>query len=209
MTFLVVFFMTGLNRIYAIPVQWSGNNNWYELVIRPSGAYVTWDEAKALAEGSAYLGLQGHLVTVTSAGENSFVMGIPGVTGATWLGGFQDPAGSEPSGGWQWITGETWNYTNWGPGEPNNAGNEDYLGLWTYSGTNVLWNDFPSTYGFIRYIVEYECKPVPEPAVILLLASGLLGLAVSKRYPVQGHKKRRTTFLPIQGLVEDLVAQYA
>ena len=49
-----------------------------------------------------------------------------------WLGGFQDltsPNYSEPSGGWTWVTGEPWSYTNWFPGEPNNTGGgEDYLG---------------------------------------------------------------------------------
>ena len=36
--------------------------------------------------------------------------------------GFQDlndPMYSEPGGGWKWITGEPWVYTNWLIGEPN------------------------------------------------------------------------------------------
>jgi hypothetical protein len=30
-------------------------------------------------------------------------------------------------GTWKWVTGETYSYTNWNSGEPNNAGNEDYV----------------------------------------------------------------------------------
>ena len=92
-TFAVVFFLTGIDRTYALPVQWSsasgGNDHWYEVVNHGSG--VSWDEAKALAESSTYLGLQGHLVTITSAAEDAFVLGFPVVGIQTWLGGFQDP----------------------------------------------------------------------------------------------------------------------
>jgi hypothetical protein len=30
-----------------------------------------------------------------------------------WIGGYQDSNASEPEGGWNWVTGEPWIYTNW------------------------------------------------------------------------------------------------
>ena len=183
-TFAVVFFLTGIDRTYALPVQWSsasgGNDHWYEVVNHGSG--VSWDEAKALAESSTYLGLQGHLVTITSAAEDAFVLGFPVVGIQTWLGGFQDPGASSPDAGWRWVTGEAWSYTNWGPGEPNDffgIGSEDKLGLFTYSSVNALWNDYLPNERNIQYVVEYE--RVPEPAVMFLLPLGLLGFAVLSR----------------------------
>jgi hypothetical protein len=33
----------------------------------------------------------------------------------------------EPDGGWQWVTGEAFSYTNWRLGEPNNNGDENRI----------------------------------------------------------------------------------
>ncbi len=38
-----------------------------------------------------------------------------------WYGGFQPPGVTPPNSGWEWVTGEPWDYTNWAPGEPNDA----------------------------------------------------------------------------------------
>ena len=35
------------------------------------------------------------------------------------MGLYQSPSGTEPSGGWRWITGEPLSYTKWNSGEPN------------------------------------------------------------------------------------------
>jgi fibronectin type 3 domain-containing protein len=52
------------------------------------------------------------------------------------------------------MSGETWSYTNWNSGEPNNSGNEDYLTIGTTGG----WNDWSST-GTAYYIVEWNTDP--------------------------------------------------
>jgi MYXO-CTERM domain-containing protein len=75
-----------------------------------------------------------------------------------------------------WVTGETWDYTNWSPGEPGDqgwqGGVESYLQYRDFSGG---WNDFTNdgnvTYSFV---VEY---PVPGPgaAAVLVVCLGLSG----------------------------------
>jgi hypothetical protein len=77
------------------------------------------------------------------------------------LGGYQDRMSaeySEPAGGWRWITGEPWNFTNWGSGEPNDAYNghgdpgEDYLSSWT-GVQGFRWGDGDN--------ICPECNPGP------------------------------------------------
>ena len=69
-----------------------------------------------------HMGLPGYLATLTDQAENDFVYSM-GNPQWHWVGGFQNlnsPTYSEPSGGWEWVTGEAWVYENWHPGEPNN-----------------------------------------------------------------------------------------
>lgn len=174
----IVFLFSGI--VHAIPTQWTssigGNDNWYEFI--DNSASLTWSQAKAAAESMTHRGAQGHLVTITSAQENAFVLGIQGVTGATWMGA----SDTATEGMWQWVTGETWSFTNWGWGEPNGGTRENYLGLWVYGGVNVLWNDFTHVGGpNPRFIVEWESSQVPEPTTILLFGTALIGLAGAKR----------------------------
>ncbi len=107
------------------------------------------------------MGLRGYLATVTSASENAFIQSQFGAnfagsfsTSPTWFGAFQ-PAGSvEPAGGFGWLTGEAFAYTNWGPGEPNNnlvAGNENVVEI----RNDGLWNDTSETRIGQGYLVEF------------------------------------------------------
>lgn len=139
-------------------LPYNGNGHYYEFI----STTVSWTAAKDAAAAKTYFGLQGYLVTVTSAGENAFIS--PKLNGGRgWLGG--SDAGEE--GYWKWMTGpeagtlfwigndagSPYNnaYTNWNYGEPNDAsGGEDYAEF-TPTGE---WNDMPtsSTRG---YVVEY------------------------------------------------------
>ncbi|MBU3683783.1 MAG: hypothetical protein FGM39_07215 [Phycisphaerales bacterium] len=120
------------------PVQWrvsdGGNGHWYQL----SPALRTWPAARAFAED-----LGGHLVTVNSADEDGFVVGLttvppPGSGRNCWLGGFQQEGACEPACGWTWVTGEEFSFTNWLPNEPNNiSGDDKYLNIWITG----QWND--------------------------------------------------------------------
>ncbi|MFX0013826.1 MAG: lectin-like protein [Promethearchaeota archaeon] len=106
----------------------------------------TWEEAKADCEARG-----GHLVTITSAGENTFVHNLAGPR-YIWLG-FSDAL---EEGNWdQWITGESCvrgiDYTNWNTGEPNNYGGyEDY----GHMRTDGKWNDIYNMR--MAYVCEWE-----------------------------------------------------
>jgi hypothetical protein len=154
-------------KVYTGSQEWpksaGGNGHYYEAVLVPGG--ITWDDANAAAEAKG-----GHLATITSAAENQFVYNL--VAGddrywifdsnayGPWLGGYQ-PAGSpEPAGGWIWVTGESFSYTNWWTGEPNNGGSADVEESLHFIGGNTLqspaWNDAPHDFSAKGYIVEYE-----------------------------------------------------
>ena len=99
-------------------VQWrvedGGNGHWYQCVRVLSG--IDWDSARAACQSAG-----GHLATIQSSGENSFVFALIGPASTwpmrfgPWLGGLATPSG------WAWVTGEPWTWTNWMPGEPNNV----------------------------------------------------------------------------------------
>jgi hypothetical protein len=152
----------------AVPVQWSpgsgGNGHYYDLV----PTLLTWQQAKLAAESLTFGGAPGHLATITSAPEKDFLATAFG-TPEAWLGGFQDhtaPDFAEPAGGWRWVTGETWSYTNWYPGLPDEFQNAHQDFLWTGAGGQPQWDDIQND-AVRGYFVEY----VPEPAAIVPLAA--------------------------------------
>lgn len=103
---------------------------------------VTWFEAVADCDQRG-----GYLVTIQSDSENDFVYNL---LNGSWLGGTDKAI----EGTWVWITGEAWEYTNWGVVELNNDGH--YLVLGTDSDhLPGDWNDHPGNVVH-PYICEWE-----------------------------------------------------
>ena len=116
---------------------------------------MTWQNAKITCE--AITSGHGHLVTIGSAEENSFLP-VPGV--GYWIG-LTDEA---EEGVWQWVTGEPLTYENWRYNEPNdeNTG-EDYVEIYGSSEGDGswagLWNDLggPSLSGYVlQFYLEID-----------------------------------------------------
>lgn len=196
---LACLLMASTQGVTAAPITWPTNGHSYEVILDPSGP--TWEEARdaAIAKG-------GYLATLTSAEENTFVHGLVAnnpwywVTIGTapnqnssgaWIGLYQLPGSEEPAGGWTWVTGEEYNYTNWAVDRPNNLeGIEHYgqfFGTGLYNRANT-WNDLPNESSDlvtvvatnpVTYIVEYSVVPEPSAGISLLLAS--LGLGAARR----------------------------
>jgi hypothetical protein len=148
----------------ADPVLFGGH--FYEVVKHNN---ISWSDAKAAAEGKTYLGVQGHLATLTSAAEDDFVNGLRVSAGLSrpeaWIGGSQ-PAGELGAGdNWSWVNGEgaipgmssASPYANWQTSEPNDnygAGSEQHMALGL--GNNPGWNDEGSLGNIGGYIIEYS-----------------------------------------------------
>ncbi len=120
-------------------------------------AYFLSDEVATPEEAHARaIALGGHLVTINSAQENTFISSLS--PDRIWIG-FTDRA---EEGTFKWVTNEPVVYTNWNTGEPNNFNNEDWAVMnW---GPNGTWNDWFYT-GEARYVIEFEGGAVPSTLV--------------------------------------------
>ncbi len=142
------------------------NGHWYDIEIVTPAA--DWFEAEQRS-----LDLGGHLATITSWSESSFLYtrfvfeGIEN-QGSMYAGGSQLPGSQEPAGGWVWVTGEPflpppsfWVCTqcNTNDCEPNDApGDADFLYFSTCPDyqNKVFLTDGPASWGERSFVIEWD-----------------------------------------------------
>lgn len=164
------------------------NGHFYMIVNNPS--YYTWTAAKADAATKTLFGLQGYMVTITSAAENNLLqqklladawigasddyLQINGATGTTT---YANQTASE--GKYYWITGpekgslfsvgnvtpvvQTGWYANWAPGGPNNWSSIEHC---AHFFTNGTWDDWANSTNVTDYVCEFGGMP-GDPTVVL------------------------------------------
>ena len=141
-----------ISSITETPTQQVYNGHTYLYYQTP----VTWYFAEEFCEA-----MGGHLVCVTSDGENSFVKAL--ISGnRAWLGATD----IDSEGSWRWVSGEQFSYSDWDSGEPNNStGGENSSEDYAHYNPNK-WNDTTGclTLGFVCEI-DYACEHVYNYAV--------------------------------------------
>ena len=122
----------------------------------------TWQEAKADAEAKG-----GRLAVLDTQAKIDQVIEFLSSKDSTpsLLIGLSD---EDVEGDWRWITGEPLIISNWGDGEPNNAGDEDYVSL--HPSPNhpqpFFWNDGGSD-GNYSYLLEILDQTPAVPFVAI------------------------------------------
>ncbi len=145
--FFVVFMMSTITHADNAKILNTRNGHTYQLIQSPQ----SWTEARSQCER-----LGGYLVTITSKEEQNFIFDkiLRHINKDVWAGATD----KDVEGDWKWITGETFQYSNWRSGEPNNEnGVEDYLELKLLFG--FKWNDVPNAVKRNWFICEWD-KPV-------------------------------------------------
>jgi hypothetical protein len=145
---------------------WSASNGGNGHAYRRSSPELTFEQAEAEA-----VALGGHLVSLTSAQEQDFVLNNF-LSGAqqfdTYWIGLTDADSYTTEGTFVWTSGEPVGYTNWAPFEPNdNFPGEDYGAInWFHHIGNlslpVAWNDLANQGAFDLYyrgIIELDAAP--------------------------------------------------
>jgi hypothetical protein len=133
-------------------------------------------------------------VTINDAAEQTWVFATfgsyGGVDRSLWIG--LTDAGHE--GTFTWVSGEPVTYTNWLPGQPDNAyGDENYAHMMRtgngFGHPGGLWNDLASPFSPfpqfdpIHGVVEVNTvAAVPEPSAFALLGSGMITAAAWCRW---------------------------
>ena len=174
-----------------------GDTHYYEVVLVES-MNVSWVQAAILAESEG-----GYLASLTSPEENAFVFSLVDDDKYFWqfpddytpdshyrikigpfLGGVRVSDTDDSLDGWQWLSGEPWDYSNWAQNlddgvtdrdprdntQPNGAGNQNVMGFGELNVPVPTWGDYwetvsqygergmPSGYN-MGFVIEYDEMP--------------------------------------------------
>ncbi len=133
-----------------------------------ANAEIAWEAARSGAASMVLNGCgRGHLVTITSKSENDFVTEIINQTAIrrVWLGLYQPDPMSPPAEGWEWVSGEPFEYENWAANEPNDEGIlADFGAMWGPAGIAPLgtWGDKSGSELMDGYLVEWDCEEIVQ-----------------------------------------------
>jgi hypothetical protein len=141
-----------------------GTPHHYQVVAVPAPG-LTFDEALAAAAQAG-----GHLATITSAAEATFVFALAdrsdcwvldpasGSWDGPWIGGHQNTGAQAPADGWDWNELEPFAFTDWSPGQPDDDGGSGadrlHLGGAT-TGRSAQWGDRPAAHRLPAYVIEF------------------------------------------------------
>lgn len=121
-----------------------------------NGHYYYLFESNSWSEAKAWCSIHGgHLATLTSGAENKFVfdyMKSQEVNSAVF--GLSD---EEEEGKWKWVTGESFDYSNWGENQPDGGTRENYGQFYEYI-NDYEWNDTGISSRLGYYICEWDVK---------------------------------------------------
>ncbi|MFN0116300.1 MAG: caspase family protein [Paracoccaceae bacterium] len=137
---------------------------------------VSFDRIGDLGTIMSYIGLTGgHLATITSKEENDFVVDLIRRDPSFWdpykkewvsgpmIGLMQKPGSGEPSGGWEWVTGEPATFLPWAPDMPNNNDGKAAIGAFGHRhpdgpgrGKSDRWRWDDYVLPMRSYIIEIE-----------------------------------------------------
>ena len=136
---------------------------------------LTWQAARTWAQN-----LGGDLVTINNAAENAFVVGIlPPFPDTFWLGA----SDALFEGEFEWASSQSFSYTNWAPGEPDDnaglGGNGDYVVIARQGG---LWSDTNGNFASPGAIAEIVRPLGVSPSPTLSLQAISLGGRVEVRF---------------------------
>jgi hypothetical protein len=131
------------------PLRDPASGHYYKFCKTTYGA--TWDEARRSAATMLWKGKKGHLVTITSDEESSFVSKLPKPENAFyWLGGTKVSSLDD----WTWTTGEKWSYTAWAPQRPATLSAEGERLFALPKGFG--WGNVGDQQKLMDFVVEYE-----------------------------------------------------
>jgi len=160
----IVLLVILLFTISKAQAQVEGPNGHYYKIVLESG--LLWEEARIKAADSTFNGQHGFLATINSLVEDRFIENLREQVSSNavlWVGGSQQTNGTATFG-WVWVNGEGFIpgtnggdvYTNWLPGEPNDAGGPDTEQFLAINGPgSVGWSSEADDRHVQGYVVEY------------------------------------------------------
>lgn len=115
-----------------------------------SSESLTWTAAKSACEA-----LGSRLVVIhTQAKQEALAANVQVHPQRAWIGLYRDPSDKSR---WLWVDGSRPTYTNWSPGEPNNAREDEECGQMYPQSWGYKWND-GECYYYYPYICEINGK---------------------------------------------------